>query len=648
MNNIVVLLSIQVCILLLFPLIRRIIKRFFKGDNSLKRASFGFFSFINIVFPISILGLFLNSYFREISDRIVSSFLLFETNKYSIEIGYRISIIQILIYFTLCILAAVINNYFGHSKISKSELVDKFSIFSMVMILFIFSPNFFQLILFMFAIDMLFLDFLSTSSIENSSEKKPFIHSFLSIITGNLLILISSALLIRKVHSFDFNAISSAIQYRLFIFNPYFQALIVLFLLGIFAKVSLFPFHTWIRNNIEIRDKRIILVFLIYVPTSLFMLIGTPILSLLPVVQNFVIWYGICIALTAAFFAIFLRKQLESLLLLFISSIGLILYSIGVEYYSVGLNLILITPVLFSNLVIIKLTKKGHEEEVVISFEERKKVKRVFLHIFAILSVLTLIGVGPLNSLILSLTYPLTLSNLIVKVFLLLFGIVSLIFIFISVLDLVSINWLKEESVEINKGVITSTSVLTFFLMLASILFPYFEILSPIPLTIDFLPNSYLLTVLPLGICYLIVLLVYLLIKKYFSEFHQKLQVFNEKISIYLRQIFTFEFIFTPLIYVTKKFIIPSSRWLYEKIILLFIFEMVVENSIRFLKFCIQKLKTFILDYLIPWIKKLYTNLSHFSRRFEDASQRTQLYVAFSFLFILLVIVVSLFVGGKI
>ncbi len=648
MNNIVLLLSIQICLLLILPLLRRIIKLRFDGSNKLKRYGFGFFSFINIAFPISILGLFLNSYFREIADRIVSSFILFSTEKYVIEIGFRISIIQVLIYLTLSILIAIVSNYFGSSQTSKSNLVDKFSIFSLGLFLFIFSPNFFQLLLFMFVIDVFFLDFLSTSTIKKSTEKKPFINSFLSILTGNLLILISSALLIKKAHSFDFKVISNAIQYHLFIYKPYFQILLVLLLIGVFAKMSLFPFHTWIKNNTEIRDQRIILVFFVYVPSSLLILFGTPFLSLLLVIQKFIMWYGICIALLAGFFAVYLRKQLEYILLLFISCIGLILYSIGVGYYSVGFHLLLVSPILFSILTIVKLTKKGEEEEVIVSFEEKKRAKRAFLFIFSIISISTLVGVAPHNSVIVSLTYPVTHSNLAVKIILLSFGILSLVLVFTSIVPFMLFNWMKEDSVEIDKGVITSTSILTFFLLLASILFPYFGIITPISQSVDFLPNSFMLTALPLGICYLLVILVYVLSKRYFSEFNQKLLVFNEKMSQPLRKIYGFEFIFTPLIYLTKKFIIPSSIWFYEKVILWLIIGVIVGKLIQFIKFCAIKIRVFILDYLIPWIQAVFTKISHFSRRFEDASQRTQLQIVFSFLLILLLIVVGLFAGGRI
>jgi len=648
MNNIVLLLLIQICLLVLLPMLRRIIKLRFDDNDKSKRISFGIFSFINIAFPLSILGIFLNSYFREVSDKIVSTFILFYTNKYSIEIGFRISIVQILIYFTLSVLTSIVCNYFGSSKTSKSKIVDKFSIFSLVLFLFIFSPNFFQLLLFMFVVDILFLDFLSTSSVEESTEKKTFIQSFLSIITGNLLILISSALLIRRANSFDFNTVSKAIQYHLFIYKPYFQILLVILLLGIFAKISLIPFHTWIKNNSESRDQRILLIFFVYVPISLLILLGTPFLLLLPVIQNFIMWYGICIAVTTAFFAIFLRRKLESILLLFISSIGLILYSLGIGYYSVGFHLVLVSPLLFSNLAIFKLTKKGYEEEVIVSFEKKKKAKRIFLLIFVILSIITLIGVVPLNSIILSLTFPVTLSNLAIEIILLIFGIVSLIFVFVSILDLLFTNWIKDSSIEINKGVITSTSVLTTIILLVSILFPYFAVITPISHSIDLQPNSFILTALPLGICYLIVIVVYILTKKYSSLFYQRLLTFSEKMSSILHKIYSFEFIFTPMIYVTKKVIVPSSVWFYEKVLLWFILGVVIRNSIQFLKFCFLKIRIFILDYLIPWTKELFTKISHFSRKFEDASQRTQFQIAFSFLLILLLIVVVLFVGGKI
>ena len=223
-----------------------------------------------------------------------------------------------------------------------------------------------------------------------------------------------------------------------------------------------------------------------------------------------------------------------------------------------------------------------------------------------------------------------------------------MILIFVSILDLSFTNWIKERNIEINKGVILSTSVLTVFMLLASILFPYFSLITTISQTIDFQPSAFIITALPLGICYLVILIGCLLTKNYFSTIYQKLMMFSEKITPHMRKIYGIEFIFTPLIYVSKKLIIPSMVWFYEKIFLWLIIGLVTKNIVRFLKFCILKIRILILDYVIPGTKVLFTKMSLFSRKFEEASQRSQLLIALSFLLILLLIVVGLFAGGKI
>ena len=650
MNNIVIMLIAQIVVLLSLPIIRRLFNFYLDDQIKSKRLTLGVFFTSNVGFSVIVLIIFLISYFKGNTDSMVSSFLLFESNKLFVDIGFRISLIQVLFYFSLNVLTSIVGyNIVTNHNNWNINFIDKISIFTLMTIMFIFSPNLFQLILFMLVIDVLFLDFISSSPRKTESGRNDsFLHGFLSIIISNILLLISVALLVRRTKSFDFHDISNSIQYHLFIYKPYFKILLFLVFIAIFAKISLIPFHNWFKKTSNSRNQKLFLIFSIYMPLPIFLILGTPFLQLVPIIQNIVLWFGVCSAIIIAFFSVFLKSKKEDTFLLFISFLSLILYSIGIGFYSVAIHLSLLSPFLFSILSILKTKKNEEDDEIIVSFDQVKNSKKILYMLTVSISLLTLIGFVPFNSLILSITYPVTLTTKSLQVSLLVLCLVTMMLLFVSALDIFRDSFSINAENNIAKTDLISSISLTLFLMLLSVLFPIFGLISPTSETINIPPDSFMISALPLGIGYILVGIFYALRKKYWKSMDQTILVFSENISLILRKIFYFEFIFTPIIYITKRLIIPSIIWLYQEVLVDFIYGIIIRYSVTLLQSSFKSIWNFIVKILIPAIRNLFTKLSLLARKFEEASLLTQFLFIFGFLFVLILIVIILFIGGQI
>ncbi|MCG3216566.1 MAG: hypothetical protein H7642_07615 [Candidatus Heimdallarchaeota archaeon] len=383
-------------------------------------------------------------------------------------------------------------------------------------------------------------------------------------------------------------------------------------------------------------------------PLPIFLILGTPFLQLVPIIQNIVLWFGVCSAIIIAFFSVFLKSKKEDTFLLFISFLSLILYSIGIGFYSVAIHLSLLSPFLFSILSILKTKKNEEDDEIIVSFDQVKNSKKILYMLTVSISLLTLIGFVPFNSLILSITYPVTLTTKSLQVSLLVLCLVTMMLLFVSALDIFRDSFSINAENNIAKTDLISSISLTLFLMLLSVLFPIFGLISPTSETINIPPDSFMISALPLGIGYILVGIFYALRKKYWKSMDQTILVFSENISLILRKIFYFEFIFTPIIYITKRLIIPSIIWLYQEVLVDFIYGIIIRYSVTLLQSSFKSIWNFIVKILIPAIRNLFTKLSLLARKFEEASLLTQFLFIFGFLFVLILIVIILFIGGQI
>jgi hypothetical protein len=603
-----------------------------------------FLLILNVGFSIGIFGSFIASQYTENVTEISSSIILMQRVYYQLELGLKFSIIPITIY-VLILLALFISAIcvsINSEKWSVSHL-DRLSIFSSILILFLFSPNFFQLLILMVIIDIIVLEFLYFSlKSSKSTNLKGFKQMLMSVIMGNVILISSIAMLIRKVRSFDYHSIFIDIQYKFFLFTPYFILICILFLLGLTAKSSIFPFHVWKRKTLSEDESSFFFVQLHYILLPVLIVFITPYIEILHVIQNVFTWYGILISFLAILGAIFIKERTEFLSFLLTSSFGFLLFFFGTGYNLIAFHQLLLIPFVFISLAILILRKKKKIQNI-----KRKTFVQIIVWIISIiLPLLIILGIPPISSKITGLTYSFINPNLIANYGLLVFGICILLLAFIVILKVVKEFWIERKQIYFAISDTISFSFSSIILILLSLLFPYFLIFEPfppIPLT-DL--RLYLYTALPLGVVCLLILISYLTIPRYLKQVSDTVQEITTSASPAIEKVANFDFIYELFSLIYLNIIVPSSRWVKEKIIVSFFAGIILTNLNRFFKFIFLKLKYFIFDILIPFLKKHFARISKFIRGLERTTNKLQIQLTMAFLLILIVIVVVLYFGG--
>ncbi|MCK5409593.1 MAG: hypothetical protein KAJ30_04955, partial [Candidatus Heimdallarchaeota archaeon] len=136
MNLINILLLTQMVILLVFPLLRRLVG----GRAQDRKQHHNFFSLINIIISVTVLAIVL--YYESNYETSVD---LFNIDNLSFSFGFSVSILRTIFYTTIVICLTIYLNHLAAEKqdLSKSTL-DRISYFALLIIPFVFSPNFFQ------------------------------------------------------------------------------------------------------------------------------------------------------------------------------------------------------------------------------------------------------------------------------------------------------------------------------------------------------------------------------------------------------------------------------------------------------------------------------------------------------------------------
>jgi hypothetical protein len=640
MNLINVLLLAQMGMLFAFPILRRLVG----GNEKNQKQHHNFFSLINIFASITVLTMVLYN-----NSNYETSIDLLNIDSISFSLGFSVSILRTIFYAVLVICLTVYLNYLAAEKqdLSKSTL-DRLSYFALLIIPFVFSPNFFQLIVVWFILDFLYLEYQHSLSKDSMSENRlGFKQLFFSLIIANALILTSFILLIKRTSSFNYNMIITDIQLKFFIHNQYFLLLNVLFFIGVIAKISIFPFHTWFRNANKDNLSWNIPVFSFYIITNLFAFISTPYFNLLPVLADIFAWVGIIVAIISIAIAVFTNNKSSLLVLIFSSLFAYILFTFGSGSYAIGFHNMIVIMIVGTAIPII-ITNRSKEE---IKDELGTTKPQIFTNIAFFLTsaiiFLGLIGVPPLSSSVLSIiiiyiSQPNTLSLalfIIGFLFLFLLGIVGI--------KLASDLWSKRAERKSIRNIIL-VAILAITLILTFTIYPYFQIIALYEPPIVIENQILLLSALPLGISFLIALVVFVLMKTVFIELNDSMSPYLLKIERTYQKIYYYDFLYSPLELLYLKTILPSIKWFYRYFIEAFLVGIIFTELARIITFLLKALKNFIVKVAIPKIKSFFIALSKTVRKLETASEKSQLiYVLFSIIFLLL-LTYFLYIGGVI
>ncbi len=651
MNNIILLLLIQGGLLLLVSLLGYLFA-LIKSRNDKRKKLFSIFtSLIFLGFAIAIFSIFLVNFFGSPIIQIKESVPIVVFHPYSFEIGFQLTLAQSIIYFTVMFILALTNVFLTWKKpYWKEKYTSKISLYSITLILVILSTNFFQILLFMLIADLLIIDLVISLTLISKEKvtiaQKSMIGSF---IIGNALLISSSVLLAYEAKSLDFNIVSNDILTNPTKYEPVVQLFVSLLLLGIIAKNALFPFHTWFKKTCSPNGDSIFLFLSTHFTIILSFIYITPFVLLISLQgSTFFVWYGLLFALISVIFSLFLQQKLETVILVFALLSGLFIFFLGLGYLSISFQLLIALPIISIGLVPFLFTPNEAKEDEKPSRKSVMIIRTTTRFIGFVIIFLSILGVEPFNGTFLSLIHILSVSS---PAFNIGFFVITLL-LFFGIFCLSIILYKKqitlEEKFQFTNVEITITILVVIFLSLNSFLYPRFNIINPFtfPSIITF--SHLLISLISLLSGCLIVLCAFIIIKKYFESFSKKLLKFTVILEKIFRNIYTFDFIFAPVILVWTKAIVPASNWFYQIVIKKIMVENILMRIWKFIvtayKFIARKTK----DTVIPNVVKFFKLTSNFIQKLEESKLRSQIQVVLVSLFLLIIVVLILYSGGKI
>ena len=641
------LLIIQICIFLSFPIFRIILLKFFFDDEKLKKIYVFSYLAFNLIITISFLSYFLYSYFTS-SIEPLSVFQIYESPQYNIEFGFHYGLIQVFFYSAIFLALPFILNYLTliNPKLGIKHL-ERIFIISVLGILLVFSPNFLQFLAVYLVLDILVIDFVNISITGSKHQKKNKINSLVfSFILGNIFIFTSSTLLIRRSHSFDFSIIENDIMFKFILSNPYFRNLCLLLIFGIIIKCSLFPFHNWKSEICKKNNEWLFLILNVYMLFSLFTLFGTPFVHILYIVRNFLTWFGLTIAFFSVVINVLLNEGLDNIYLLQSSFIGFIFISVGTGLYSAALHQVSVMPFVFSILLILISIQAKNNKNKKLEDTKFNVAKSLIIFSSIILVLFPLIGVIPFNSVLLTLIYSFDSSNLVNPVGLLSLGLLTLLLTFLIGLIFIRRIWNKRKKMVLSSNHKFTILPLILIFILTCSLFPIFFLHNFLPPVLVLNINDYLISVIPLTISYFVIGLLYFITAKFYIDFNIKLDNFFIPVRAKIRTLYYFDFIFYATNWCWLKSLKPLLIWIYDVIIVRFLYQIIIKSIFKFISKVLSIISISLTDYLYPFVKSIFVSISEFFIKLEYISLRRQLQLAVIFIFAILLTFVIYYVGG--
>ncbi|MHA1199690.1 MAG: hypothetical protein ACTSQF_10220 [Candidatus Heimdallarchaeaceae archaeon] len=649
MNDLILMILIQCVLLLLMSLVGFVMMMFFKESAIRKKV----FSILTSLFlfglAIANFSIFISSYFLSSTIQIRDSVPLMSFFTYSFELGLQLTLSQSIIYLTAMFVLAMSNSYLSWKKpYWKEKHTSKLALYGSSIILLTLSPNLFQILLFVLISDLILLNIVK-SLILKSKKKIPdaMKKMIASLILGNALLLTASVLLAKLAKSLDFQIIVNDIMTNTSTYTSAVPLLTSLILLGIIFKNSLVPFHTWFKE-ISISNEDSIFIFLSsHFTITLFIIFITPFAQLI-LIQGctLYIWYGLILALMGVVFSLFLRRELEISILIYTIISGMILFVLGLAELSIAFQILIILPVISIGLVPYLFNTNLIDEE------EKQKTKKfnIGLSIIRFTGIVALIavflGVVPLNSSFLILVQTLYMDP---SIFNIGFFILSLL-LFYGIFGLMVLIYKKQVKsaliTQFSKVEIIYTTLIVIFLSLNSTLYPLYNLLNPF----DFHPiielNVLWIPMVAVFVGCFVILLAFIIIKKYFSDFSLKVSQISIKIENSLRAVYSFDSIFAPIGILWIKAIIPFSIWFKKVIIQKFLVESILLRIWKLIAFTSKWIGRTIKNTIVPRIVQAFKLASEYIRRLELEKLRTQIQLVLVSLSFLLIIILILYSGG--
>ncbi len=372
----------------------------------------------------------------------------------------------------------------------------------------------------------------------------------------------------------------------------------------------------------------------------------SPLYNLLVVVPNYYAWYGIIFSVIATLFAIFLAKEFEKQILVFTSSIGLLLISIGIGNLSSAFQFLMMLPFAYLGLVILSSKSININLDPPTDTRSKKLIRSIANIFFVSIIMISIISVIPFNGNLLTLGYLFT-SN-IIDLSLLVYTLTIILILSITLICIqISWKYFKQNLFKKLKfSELFPLIMILVFLSANSILYPLFNILNPFSLPLNFSQENLSTALIPIFVGWFVILVSYIIIESFTEKFSIFLKKFSTKIQEKLRKIYYFEFIFSPINWVDVQIIIPSAVWFYENVIRDIIYKVIIVGIYKFFFYLANLVKDFVNNVAVPRTVNFFKRISRFIQSLENAKLKTQLLYIILGLGIMFAITIVLYAGG--
>jgi hypothetical protein len=410
----------------------------------------------------------------------------------------------------------------------------------------------------------------------------------------------------------------------------------------------MFPFHSWLHDVCSKESGWKFNIIMINVLLGFSLVFISPISKLLIVIPNYFAWYGVIFSLVATLIGVLTTKDLDKQIMIFTSTLGLLLICLGSGNIASAFQILLMIPFAFLGLMIFSV-KLPSNNEISSSENKAKTVIKLVLDtlIFSIVGI-SIIAVIPFSSSLLNIGYLFTTTSIDSSLVVYVLAIISLLGIFLIYVQ-ISRKYYEQKLYKTQKlSQLIPLSLIIVILSLNSILYPIFNILNPYSLPVDFANESLSIALIPIFVGWFVILLLYITSELLVKKISTKLSKFSDSIQNTLRDIYLFEFIIRPLDWLRVNAIIPFAILFYEYFIRDFIYKLVILSIARFFVFLAKTTRDFIKDIAIPQTINLFKTSSNFIRSLENAKLKTQLLYIILSLGILIAVVIILYAGGMI
>ncbi len=225
--------------------------------------------------------------------------------------------------------------------------------------------------------------------------------------------------------------------------------------------------------------------------------------------------------------------------------------------------MLLVYPIVFGIMII--FSSLNNEKPSQVEGTTRIKFLEILRISYWFLALIVIIGVAPLNSIILAVSHSLETTEVAFPPGLFAIGLLLLSLLFSSNVHKTRSKLKSLKRIDGYLDVV-ALSTLSTLLILLTLIFPIFNLLPLYNMQVE-VGNSIYVTVISLVILFLIILVMHVIIPKKFTQLTSRMTKLSFSVINFIRKVYYFDFMFRFFKWVYEKLVIPAFLWVSTSIV---------------------------------------------------------------------------------